>query len=164
MWKFRFDRKYGFLAPFGLKIWEQAFLDLEISNPGSVRPNSVPKISFFEFFRILILLLLIFLLIIILFFYYHRSWRNSWWAQAAQVQAPLPSAAASAMERDFPWSGNPLFGNSILMLMMMVIMITMMIVTILIIMMKIWITILLQMITNQWNRWVSIMYELKEIL
>ena len=33
---FRSDRKCVFLAPFGLKIWEKAFLDLEISNLGSI--------------------------------------------------------------------------------------------------------------------------------
>ena len=37
--KFRSDQKYRFLAPIGLKFWDQAFLDLEIQKIHSVWPD-----------------------------------------------------------------------------------------------------------------------------
>ena len=39
----------GLLAPIGLKIWDQAFLDLGIQKIHSVRPNSVQTKLFFGF-------------------------------------------------------------------------------------------------------------------
>ena len=38
--------KKGFLAPIGLKIWDQAFLDLEIQKTESARPDSFQKPCF----------------------------------------------------------------------------------------------------------------------